>query len=108
MKFPVSCRLAVTLVAVLVLGLTVAAPAFGQQSRGGTSVVTQADCDAGRITNRQGRTLRGEECRRLVGKRVRLAQTGFEAWILGLAGLGLAGGAVALRFRRRRMGAQLA
>jgi hypothetical protein len=50
-----------------------------------TSVITQADCNAGRIT-RHGRTLRGAECTRLIGQRVNLAGTGFEAWIFGLGG----------------------
>src|SRR4051794_15388081 len=40
------------------------------------SVVTQADCDAGRIT-RNGRTLSRSECEALIGQRVNLASTGF-------------------------------
>ena len=73
------------------------APAFGQ----GTSTVTQADCDAGRIKNKQGETLRGEACEKLIGKRVRLAQTGFEAWWLVVGGIVCIGGAAALRMRTR-------
>ena len=72
----------------------------GSGSAGGTSVVTQADCDAGRIRNKQGETLRGEACERLIGQRVNLAQTGFEAWMLLLGGVALMGGAVVLRVRR--------
>ena len=72
-----------------------AAPAMAQ-----TSTVTQADCDAGRIKNKQGETLRGAECEKLIGQRVRLAQTGFEAWWLLVGGVALMGGAVALRVRR--------
>ena len=72
-----------------------AAPAMAQ-----TSTVTQADCDAGRIKNKQGETLRGERCERLIGQRVQLAQTGFEAWWLLVGGVALMGGAVALRVRR--------
>jgi LPXTG-motif cell wall-anchored protein len=74
-----------------------AAPAMGQ----GSSTVTQADCDAGRIKDKQGNTLSGERCERLIGQRVRLAQTGFEAWWLLLGGVACIGGAVALRVRRR-------
>lgn len=74
-----------------------AAPAVAQE----TSTVTQADCDAGRVKDRQGNTLRGERCERLVGRRVRLAETGFEAWWLLLGGVACIGGAVALRVRRR-------
>jgi LPXTG-motif cell wall-anchored protein len=74
-----------------------AAPAAAQE----TSTVTQADCDAGRIKDKQGNTLRGERCERFVGRRVRLAQTGFEAWWLLLGGVACVGGAVALRVRRR-------
>jgi LPXTG-motif cell wall-anchored protein len=74
-----------------------AAPAMAQ----GTSTVTQADCDAGRIKDKQGNTLSGERCERLIGQRVRLAQTGFEAWWLLLGGVACIGGAVALRVRRR-------
>ena len=79
--------------------LTTAVPAMGQ----GTSTVTQADCDAGRIKDKQGNTLRGERCERLIGKRVRLAQTGFEAWWLLVGGVVCIGGAAALRVRRRPM-----
>ena len=86
----------VALVAVVALVVT-AAPAMAQS----TSTVTQADCDAGRIKDKQGNTLSGERCERLIGQRVRLAQTGFEAWWLLLGGVACIGGAVALRVRRR-------
>ena len=84
------------LVTVVALVVT-AAPAMAQ----GSSTVTQADCDAGRIKDKQGNTLRGERCERLIGQRVRLAQTGFEAWWLLLGGVACIGGAAALRVRRR-------
>ena len=74
-----------------------AAPAMAQK----TSTVTQADCDAGRIKDKRGNTLRGERCERLIGQRVRLAQTGFEAWWLLVGGIACIGGAAALRVRRR-------
>ena len=74
-----------------------AAPVMAQS----TSTVTQADCDAGRIKDKQGNTLKGERCERLIGQRVRLAQTGFEAWYLLLGGVACIGGAAALRMRRR-------
>lgn len=54
-------------------------------SSNGTSVVTQADCDNRRI-RRGGRTLTQAECEKLIGQRVSLANTGFEAWIFGAAG----------------------
>lgn len=91
-------RVMVTLVALVtaVALIVTAAPAIAA-----TSTVTQADCDAGRIKNKQGETLRGEACEALIGKRVQLAETGFEAWWLLVGGLACIGGAVALRVRRR-------
>lgn len=86
----------VALVCMVALVVT-AAPAMGQSS----STVTQADCNAGRIKDKQGNTLSGERCERLIGQRVRLAQTGFEAWYLLVGGLVCIGGAAALRVRRR-------
>jgi LPXTG-motif cell wall-anchored protein len=88
----------------LVLFMLVAAlgaMAFAGTASAQTSVVTQEDCDAGRIT-RNGKQLSKSECEALIGQRVNLAQTGFEAWILGLGGLALmaAGGVVVLRRRR--------
>jgi LPXTG-motif cell wall-anchored protein len=91
----------VALVTAVALIVT-AAPAMAQ-----TSTVTQADCDAGRIKNKQGETLRGAACERLIGQRVRLAQTGFEAWWLLLGGVACIGGAAALRVRRRPVSPQL-
>jgi LPXTG-motif cell wall-anchored protein len=84
------------LVTAVALAVT-AAPAAAQK----TSTITQADCDAGRIKDKQGNTLRGERCERLIGRRARLAQTGFEAWWLLVGGVACIGGAVALRVRRR-------
>jgi LPXTG-motif cell wall-anchored protein len=92
----------VALVTAVALVVT-AAPVMAQ----GTSAVTQADCDAGRIKDKQGNTLRGERCERLIGQRVRLAQTGFEAWYLLLGGVACIGGAAALRMRRRPASPQL-
>ncbi|HEX8053933.1 MAG TPA: LPXTG cell wall anchor domain-containing protein [Thermoleophilaceae bacterium] len=86
----------VALVTAVALVVT-AAPVMAQS----TSAVTQADCDAGRIKDKQGNTLKGERCERLIGQRVRLAQTGFEAWYLLLGGVACIGGAAALRMRRR-------
>jgi LPXTG-motif cell wall-anchored protein len=86
----------VALVAAVALVAT-AAPAMAQS----TSTVTQADCNAGRIKDKQGNTLSAEKCKALIGQRVRLAQTGFEAWWLLLGGVVCIGGAAALRVRRR-------
>jgi hypothetical protein len=67
----------------------------------GTSVVTQEDCDNRRI-RRHGRTLSQDECEKLIGQRVSLADTGFEAWIFGAAGGLCLLLAVALRRSRPR------
>jgi LPXTG-motif cell wall-anchored protein len=91
------------LVTVVALVVT-AAPAMGQSS----STVTQADCNAGRIKDKQGNTLSAERCKALIGQRVRLAQTGFEAWWLLFGGVACIGGAAALRMRRRPSSQQLA
>jgi hypothetical protein len=93
LRGPAALLALVTAVALVVT----AAPAAAQK----TSTVTQADCDAGRIKDRQGNTLRGERCERFIGRRVRLARTGFEAWWLLAGGVVCVGGAVALRVRRR-------
>jgi hypothetical protein len=69
----------------------------------GTSVVTQADCDARRI-RRGGRTLTREECQRLIGQRVSLASTGFEAWMFAAAGSVCLLIAIGLRRSRPRGG----
>ena len=87
-------RLAVAVVAVSVTVSAFAVPAFGQ----GTSTITRQDCESGRITV-GGRTLSRQECLNRVGQRVRLANTGFDAWILALAGVGLVGAALVIRRR---------
>lgn len=76
--------------------LTTAVPAFAQKS-----TVTQADCNAGRIKDRNGNTITRARCEALIGQRVDLASTGFEAWMVGLGGIALLGGAVVLQLRRR-------
>jgi LPXTG-motif cell wall-anchored protein len=82
-----------------VLGaLAFAAPASAQKS-----TVTQADCDAGNIT-RNGEQISKAQCEALIGQRVNLASTGFEAWMLGLGGIVLIGGSVVVLRRRRPMG----
>ena len=84
------------LAAAVALALT---PVAGAAEK--TAKVTQADCDAGRVKDKRGNTLRGERCERNIGKRVRLAETGFEAWWLLAGGIACIGGAAALRVRRR-------
>ena len=69
-------------------------------SAGGTSVVTREDCDNRRI-RRRGRVLSREECERLIGQRVSLANTGLDARIIGVAGLACLLGAAMLRRRPR-------
>ena len=91
----------------LVAVMAVGAPAYGSSHGGGTSEVTQADCDAGRIKDKQGNTITGDRCKRLIGQRVNLADTGFDAWLIALVGAGLIGGAVVLR-RRSASGPSIA
>ena len=82
--------------AVAMLGaLFMAVPALADDSE-----ITQADCDAGRITQ-NGQKLSQSECESRIGQRVRLADTGFEAWIVGLGGIALMGGAGFVLMRRR-------
>ncbi len=88
------------LVALVVLIATVGVLATASIAYAQSSVVTQEDCDAGRIT-RNGERLSQEQCENLIGQRVNLADTGFEAWMVGLGGVVLLGGAVALQMRRR-------
>jgi hypothetical protein len=76
--------------------LASAVPAFAAKS-----TVTQADCNAGRIKDRSGNTISRARCEALIGQSVDLASTGFEAWMVGLGGVALLGGAVALQVRRR-------
>lgn len=83
--------------------LATAIPAMAQKSK-----VTQADCNAGRIKDRQGDTISRDRCEALIGQSVDLADTGFEAWMVGLGGVALLGGAVALQVRRRPASRQLA
>ena len=71
----------------------------GGTSTADRSVVTQADCDAGRV-QRNGRTLSRSECQRLIGQRVNLADTGLDAWIFGVAGGTCLLAAIGLRRRR--------
>ena len=91
----------VAVVAILAV-LATAVPAFGA-----TSTVTQQDCNAGRIT-RNGQVLSRAQCEKLIGQRVNLATTGFDAWILIVGGVACLGVAFALRTRRHRLTAQAA
>lgn len=93
-RFSRTIRIFVALGA-LVAVMAVAAPAYAQD----TSEVTQEDCDAGRIKDKSGNTISGDKCEDLVGQRVDLADTGFNALLIALVGAGLVGGAVVLRRR---------
>jgi LPXTG-motif cell wall-anchored protein len=75
--------------------MLMAVPAMAQDSK-----ITQEDCDAGRIT-RDGERLSQSECEARIGQQVRLADTGFEAWIIGLGGVALMAGAGVVLVRRR-------
>ena len=91
-----SARRLSAILAVAMLGaLLMAVPAVAQQS-----TITQADCDAGRITQ-NGKKLSQEACEARIGQSVRLADTGFEAWIVGLGGVALMAGAGVVLMRRR-------
>jgi LPXTG-motif cell wall-anchored protein len=84
------------ILAVAVLGaLLMAVPAMAADS-----TITQADCDAGRITQ-NGKRISQEACEARIGQSVRLADTGFEAWIIGLGGVALMAGAGVVMMRRR-------
>ncbi|HEX8066793.1 MAG TPA: hypothetical protein VF520_09730 [Thermoleophilaceae bacterium] len=87
--------LAVALAAATALTLA-AAPAPAA-----TGKVTQEDCDAGHVLDRDGKAIVGERCERLVGRRVELARTGFDAWPFAIGGAACIALAVALRPRRR-------
>lgn len=101
-RFSRTIRIFVALGA-LVAVMAVSAPAYAQD----TSEVTQADCDSGRIKDKSGNTISGDKCKALIGQRVDLADTGFDAWLIALLGAGLVGGAVVLR-RRSATGPSIA
>jgi LPXTG-motif cell wall-anchored protein len=91
-----SARRIGALLAVAALGIMLmAVPAVAQ-----TSTITQADCDAGRITQ-NGKPISKDACQARIGQKVNLASTGFEAWMLGLGGIALMGGATVVLMRRR-------
>ena len=96
------------ILALVVLVATVGVLATAVPASAQKSTVTQADCNAGRIKDRNGNTISRERCEALIGQRVDLANTGFEAWMVGLGGIALLGGAVALQMRRRPASRQLA
>lgn len=90
--------------ALVALASTLAVLVAAAPATAATSTVTQADCDAGRIKDKDGNTISGKRCERLIGKRVKqvtLADTGFDAWWLVVGGVACIGGAAALRIRRR-------
>ncbi len=89
-------KTACALLAIAALGIMLmAVPAMAQ-----SSTITQADCDAGRITQ-NGNKISQEACEARIGQRVNLADTGFEAWIVGLGGIALMAGATVVLMRRR-------
>ena len=91
-----SARKVGALTAIAALGLLfMAMPAIAA-----TSTITQADCDAGRITQ-NGAPISKSACEARIGQQVNLAHTGFEAWLLGLGGIALMGGATVVLVRRR-------
>ena len=65
-----------------------------------TSTITQQDCDQGTIKDRSGNPISKERCERLIGKKVALAGTGFEVWIVAAAGVACLGGAAWFGLRR--------
>lgn len=88
-------RTVTILVAALAL-CAVMAPTAGAA----TSTITRDDCLKGRISH-QGKPVSTAECLRHVGQSVNLAHTGFDAWIVALAGGACLAGAAALRIRPR-------
>ena len=87
-------RTAAVLIAVVALWGALAIPAFASNS-----TITRADCLAGRIS-KNGKPISTADCLRHVGQSVKLAHTGFDVWIVALAGGACLAGAVALRVRR--------
>ncbi len=89
---------ALAAVAALVAMLAVAAPASAQ-----TSTITRQDCLKGTIRDRNGNPIPRERCLKLVGRRVRLAGTGFDVRLIGIGGVACIAAAAALGLRRRRV-----
>ena len=98
--------LAISALVIVTAMFAVAPPAPAQTSGAQGSIITRSDCEAGRIT-RRGVRLSRQECLRLVGQRVRLANSGFDAWIVVAGGVMLLGGAAVLYRRRRTLGMRL-
>jgi hypothetical protein len=92
---PARTRMVAALVAALALWAALAATASAS-----TSTITRSDCLNGRIS-RHGKPISQAECLRHVGQGVNLAHTGFDVWIVALAGGACLAGAAALRLRPR-------
>jgi hypothetical protein len=85
------------LVAIVVLALPLALAGTALAS---TSTITQQDCAQGTIKDKSGNTISKDRCEKLVGKQVQLAGTGFEVWIVAVAGVACLGGAAWFGLRR--------
>ena len=92
---PARSRAAAVLIAALALWAAIGATAVAS-----TSTITRQDCLNGRIS-RHGKPISQSECLRHVGQSVNLAHTGFDAWIVALAGGACLAGAAVLRLRPR-------
>ena len=88
---------ALVAIVVLMVPLAVAGTALAS-----TSTITQQDCQQGTIKDKSGNTIPKARCERLVGKQVKLAGTGFEVWIVAVAGVACLGGAAFFGLRRTR------
>ncbi len=88
----VSRRLTRALVLALVLGAI--APAVAVAASG---TITQQDCNQGRIRDQSGNAIPLSRCEKLIGQSVKLASTGFDAWIVAVAGGACLVAAVGLR-----------
>jgi LPXTG-motif cell wall-anchored protein len=66
-----------------------------------TSTITAQDCAQGTIKDQSGQTISKARCEQLVGKQVKLANTGFDVLPLLLVGSGLIAGGAMLVVRRR-------
>ena len=95
---PATRRTVTILVAALALWAAMAATAVAA-----TSTITREDCLKGRIS-RHGKPVSTAECLRHVGQSVNLAHTGFDAWIVALAGGACLAGSAVLRLRPRSRG----
>jgi hypothetical protein len=92
-------RTLAALVAIVALTFPLAVAATAMAS---TSTITQADCDRGTIKDTSGQAISKARCEKLIGKRVKLAGTGFDVLPFAIGGVACLAGAAFLGLRRTR------